>query len=178
MMETPLSRRISFALAYVGFAFTIYFVQLLPLKTVPSVLGKPDVLFVLTVAWMLRRPDLLPIPVVAFVLLCGDLLLQRPPGLFAGFGLCALLFLRTRAHEIRRAGQFTDSLVVWLTLFLVFAVYRLALVIAFLPVPTWTAALTHAAFSMALYPILYWILGPVLGVREVGSRGPDGARVL
>ena len=56
---------------------------LLPLQTTPRSLAGPDLLLAFAVAWCLRRPEFVPPLALALAFLLADLLLQRPPGLWA-----------------------------------------------------------------------------------------------
>lgn len=82
-------------------ACVILLIHLLPLETQTRNWVSPDFLFALTLAWGLRRPDFVPPLLVAAVFLMADLLLQRPPGLFAAVGLIAVEVARRRHEDIR-----------------------------------------------------------------------------
>ena len=53
-----------------------------------TVIG-PDLLIAFALAWSLRRPEYVPTLLLAILFLLGDLLLQRPPGLWALLALLA-----------------------------------------------------------------------------------------
>ncbi|MEM6477934.1 MAG: rod shape-determining protein MreD [Pseudomonadota bacterium] len=126
---------------YALLGLLILFIQLLPLETQTRSFVAPDFLLALTFVWVARRPDLAPTLACAALFLLADLLLQRPPGLWAGLALMATEALRSRADDLR------DMLfsVEW------------AIASAFI------AALyvTYAAFWALLMPyeITYWLLG-------------------
>ena len=54
----------------------------------------PDLMLALTLAWVVRRPDLLPAPLIAAYFFVEDILMMRPPGLWALIVLGATEFLR------------------------------------------------------------------------------------
>lgn len=79
----------------------IIFLHLLPLETRPGQIPAPDIILSLAFCWALRRPEFVPAFLVALVMLLGDLLLSRPPGLFAAIALIAVEMLKARASRLR-----------------------------------------------------------------------------
>ncbi|MEM1101969.1 MAG: rod shape-determining protein MreD [Pseudomonadota bacterium] len=89
-------------------ALTVLFLHLLPLQTGPSGWVGPDLLLALACAWVARRPDLAPMLLVAATFLVADLLLQRPPGLWAALALLATQALRARADDFREMSLISE----------------------------------------------------------------------
>jgi len=84
----------------------ILFLNLLPINTAPRAWGAPDLIPCLIFSWTLRRPSYAPTILVALIAFSADMILQRPPGLFAAAFLIANEFLRSRAADIS-TGTFT-----------------------------------------------------------------------
>jgi len=152
----------------------IFFVELLPLQTQPGSLSRGDPLVPLTMVWVLRRPELLPIPLIVGVFFLADLLLQRPPGLFAALALIGCLFMMSRGGEIRRATLAVETSFACATLVLVYLGYRLILFATLIPVPSLLSALSEIAFTMLYYPIIALLIGPALGIRYPGTSATEG----
>ncbi|MEL6913763.1 MAG: rod shape-determining protein MreD [Pseudomonadota bacterium] len=76
-------------------------VQLLPLGLLPAGWVGPDLVFAFALVWVARRPDFAPVWLLAGLFLLADLLLQRPPGLWAAMALLATEALRARAQDLR-----------------------------------------------------------------------------
>lgn len=96
MVDPVTSQRWLFRVLFVLLAALMLFVRLLPISGSTGGLPGPDLLFCLGFAWVQRRPDVLTPPLLAAVLLLADLLLGRPPGLWAALGLLGAEFLRSR----------------------------------------------------------------------------------
>lgn len=101
MVDPANARRWMYRGLFVLLAAMVLFVQVLPVTMVAGRWPGPDLILALAMAWGLRRPDYLPPLLAAAVLLTADLLLQRPPGLWAGLVVLALEVLRTR-HTLWR----------------------------------------------------------------------------
>ena len=59
----------------------------------------PDVLLCVTFVCCIRRPQYVPMLIIALVFLFQDLLLNRPPGLFASLTLIASEWLKRRSRR-------------------------------------------------------------------------------
>jgi rod shape-determining protein MreD len=97
--------------AFVVLAVVILLFQLLPLETMPRNWAGPDVLLAFAAAWCLRRPEYVPPLALALAFLLADLLLQRPPGLWALLALIGCENLKSRRRSLRDAGFGTE----WIT---------------------------------------------------------------
>ena len=84
--DARLGRRLGAVLTFVALSSALAVVRLLPIDMQPMPLPGPDLMLCLVLAWTIRRPDLLPVWLVAVVMLAADLLLMRPPGLWAAAG--------------------------------------------------------------------------------------------
>ncbi|MEM7295578.1 MAG: rod shape-determining protein MreD [Pseudomonadota bacterium] len=137
---------------FAAVAATLLLAALLPLNVLPRNYAGPDVLLALTRAWVIRKPEHLPFLVIAAVMLLADLLLQRPPGLWAALVLLGSQVLRHRAEPLRDAGFGTELLFAALTILGVFAGYTLITALAFLPQPAASLSLSALAGTLLAYP--------------------------
>ncbi len=150
-----------YQLIYVCLALLIVFMQLVPLRNVPGRLPGPDLLLALTLAWVMRRPDYLPVGLVGMVVLAQDLILMRPPGLWAALVVVACEFLRSRAALTRELTFLMEWLVVSLVMLGMLSAYQLICAIAFVPQPSFGLALVQVLWSAAIFPL-------VVGASQVG----------
>ena len=88
-------------LTFLVFALVILVVQLVPLDLRPATWAPPDLLLPFTLAWMARRPDYLPVWMVGGLFLVADMLLMRPPGLYAAMVVVLAENVRSKALERR-----------------------------------------------------------------------------
>ena len=89
MNEQVSSRLWTMRLAFAFLVLAILFFRLLPLQTDVGGLIWPDFVLGFALAWSVRRPEFVPAVLLAGVFLLSDLLLQRPPGLWAVLALIA-----------------------------------------------------------------------------------------
>ncbi|MEM1373854.1 MAG: rod shape-determining protein MreD [Pseudomonadota bacterium] len=135
--------------AYAGIGLFLLFLQLLPLETAPRGWVGPDFLLALTFVWVARRPDLAPVTLVAAMFLLADLLLQRPPGLWAALALITTELVRIRANDFR------DMIfpVEWA----VISAFTLGFYVVFMVV--WSVAMTYdISFGMLIVQAILTIL--------------------
>ena len=130
----------------------------------------------MTFAWVLRRPDFVPVWLIALVLLIEDLLLMRPPGLWAGLVVLGAEFLRSRAAFSRELGLLPEWAMVAVVMVLAALAYRLVLALAFLPQVALGQALVQLAITILCYPAVVVLSRLAFGLRkpatgEVDARG-------
>ena len=165
-----------FRLISVGLAVVIVFLQLVPLRNVPGRLPGPDLLLVLTLAWVMRRPDYLPPWLVGLVFLVQDLIMMRPPGLWAALMVLACEFLRSRAALTRELTFLVEWLVVSVVMLAMLLAYQLICAIALVPQPAFGLALVQTVWSALIFPLTVWASRIVFGLHkpamgEVDDRG-------
>jgi rod shape-determining protein MreD len=149
------------------------FLRILPIDISPGGLPGPDLVLALTMAWVLRRPAHLPALAIALVWLVEDLLLLRPPGLWALMVLAGTEFLRAR-HAVVREISF---LLEWMMVAGVFAAmtlgYRLVLAIVMVPQDPLDLSLLKLGFTVASYPVMVLLLHFVFRVRKPATGEVD-----
>ncbi len=164
--------------AYVGLSLLVLFAHLIPLETMPRRLAGPDLLVIFTFAWALRRPDYVPAVAIAGVMLLADLLLQRPPGLWAALVLIAAEWLK--AHDRRlSAGTFVEEWLSVAVLVLVISLlYRLVLGVLIVAPGTLFLAVMQFAMTVIFYPVAALLTHLLFGVRRIapGEYDPMGRR--
>lgn len=162
-----------------GFALltlVILFFHLLPLQTSTGGLIWPDFLLCFAFAWSVRRPDYVPSLLLAATFLLSDLLLQRPPGLWAVLALLACEQLKGQSRALRDATLATElaSVAIWIVG--IALAYRLILAVLLIDAPALGPLLIQVIVTVIAYPFVVAITHGVLGVRkaapdELGGKG-------
>ena len=178
---------------FVALAVLLLFFRLLPLgaasgnwpwSSVPNwVLGLfgrepqfwpgPDLLMCLTIAWVMRRPDYLPALLIGLVFLIEDMILMRPPGLWAALILIATEFLRGRAALTRELSFAVEWLLAAGIMLALMIVYRLIFVVSLMPQPGFAFALLQTIWSSLCYPLVVILFSAVLDIRKPATGEVD-----
>jgi rod shape-determining protein MreD len=116
-----------------------------------------------------RRPDYVPTLLLAALFLLADLLLQRPPGLWALLMLLACERLKSQALTVRDAGVPTEFLTVTVLITGVYLINRLVLGTLLIDLPSLGLYLLQMIATLAAYPVAVFITHVVLGVRKVAA---------
>lgn len=143
-----------YRLLFVGLAVLLLFIRLLPVDSGKERLPGPDLILCLICAWTMRRPDFLPIVLVAAVVLVEDLILMRPPGLWAGLVVLAAEFIRSRVALTRELTFPVEWLLVAGIMITLFLGYRLIFALAFIPQAGFRFAMIQVIWSMLCYPMV------------------------
>lgn len=139
-------------LIFLGAALILTFVRLLPLHTTAGHLPGPDILLCLIFAWMVRRPEYLSALMIGVVVLTEDMLLMRPPGLWAALVLIGAEFIRARSALTRELNFGVEWLLVAGVIFAVFFANRTILDLAFVDQPSFGFSLLQIIWSIVAYP--------------------------
>ncbi|MCB1363978.1 MAG: rod shape-determining protein MreD [Rhodobacteraceae bacterium] len=179
-MAEPVSpaRRLLMRAAFIGLALLVMFVHLLPLNTQPRPWAPPDLIVAFAFAWSLRRPDFVPILSIAAVMLTADLMLQRPPGLWALLVVLGCEYLKTRTAGLRESGFAGEWLAVCLTLAAITVANRVVLALLGVPQAQLGLSLIQMLATMAIYPAVVFASQTLMGVRKPapGDSGALGSR--
>ncbi len=159
--------------AFLLLTLVILFFHLLPLETAPRRLAGPDLLLCFAMAWSLRRPDYVPALVLAVAFLLSDLLLQRPPGLWAMLALIGCENLKSRGRSLRDANFAAEWITVGLIIIGIALAYRLVLVLALVDLPSLTLSLSELAMTLLFYPAIATVTHFVMGVRMAAPGDLD-----
>lgn len=158
---------------FVVVAVALIFIRLMPMGGLPGSLPGPDLLMCLILAWLLRRPDYLPALLIVAVVLLEDLLLMRPPGLWAAMMLLGTEFLRSRIALTRELSFVVEWLFISALMLAMFLGFRLVLTVTFLPQVAFGYALAQVLASILFYPVVVWLSHVTLGVHKPGMGEVD-----
>jgi len=130
----------------------LIFAELLPLGSGAERGPRPDLPAVLAFAVLLRRPGLAPVWLLAVLWLLGDMLLQRPPGLWAALLLLVFEFTRDREPRFRDLAFVLEWGFVALALLAATLANRLLLALSLSPLPDAGAVMLHYIVTVLAYP--------------------------
>ena len=167
-------KRAAFALL----VLTILFFHLLPLQTAAGGLIWPDFILTFALAWSVRRPQYVPAVLLAGTFLLADLLLQRPPGLWAVLALIACERVKLQSRSLRDASLTTELATVTAWIVGIGLTYRIILAILLVEMPPIGPSLIQIAATVVSYPLVMGITHAFLGVRKAAPNdiGGKGAR--
>ncbi len=196
-------------IGFILLAFIILFFHLLPLDTQPIglftpdllPLGKtapaearleellreteprrwvaPDLILCFSCAWSLRRPEYVPTFSLALVFLFADLLLQRPPGLWALLALIGCENLKSRARSLRDANFLAEWLTVGVIMIAMTLLNRIVLSLVLVETPNLALSLSELGMTLLFYPLTVLITHALMRVRKTAPGDLDalGKRV-
>jgi|AntRauTorckE6833_2_1112554.scaffolds.fasta_scaffold27700_2 rod shape-determining protein MreD len=176
MSDTFLPRAWLMRALYAGLSAAIVFWLLLPISTIPQGWAGPDLFLALTFAFAARRPDYVPIFLVAALALGMDLLLQRPPGLWAAVTVLGVETLRNRAPALRDLTFLSEWAAVSSTLVVMTLTYRVILTVFVVDQAPLGLSLMQLAATLLVYPLVALVAHGLLGVRKRAPGDLDPAR--
>lgn len=151
---------------YLALVMGILFFQLMPINTVPRVWAGPDLMLALTIAWVLRRPECVPPLLVAALFLLADLLLHRPPGLWAALVLVTAEMLRARYVGLRDMTFAAEWAAVGFALVALTLTYRTILGVMVVDQTPLGLSLIQLIMTLAAYPVVVIISQSLFGIRK------------
>lgn len=173
-MISPATRaRLSGLVLYVLVALVLLFLRLLPVS--PGAIGwpGPNWLLALTLAWVLRRPEQVPALAIALVALVEDLVLMRPPGLWAAVMLLGSEAARNREMRWREQGFVVEWLKVSILMGAMMLANRITSALFLLPVPPLGMILLQLIATVAAYPVAVLFGRLCLGMRRMSLAEAD-----
>lgn len=189
MVERRQTQRFVYVLVFLGTAAVLTFFRLLPIGVYGTAQGietegmpngswlsnfpLPDIMLCLTLAWVIRRPDMLPAPVIVGYFLLEDLLLMRPPGLWALIVLLTTEFLRARNEQLRGYGFWLEYLLVILLLLFMFLANRAILAIVMVPQAPLGLSLQFFLGTVVAYPVIVALSHFAFGLRKPATGEVD-----
>jgi rod shape-determining protein MreD len=193
MVDQRQTQRLMYIALFLGLAAFMTFYRLLPLGSYglsQDVAGQdviaggeagftlanlpaPDFLLCLTLAWVVRRPDLLPAPVIVGYFFIEDILLLRPPGLWALIILIGSEYLRSRTEQLRGYGFWLEYLLVAGLLLVMFLANRAMLAIVMVPQVPLGLSLAQFLGTVAAYPVVVAVSHFVFGLRKPATGEVD-----
>ncbi|MFT5797445.1 MAG: rod shape-determining protein MreD [Candidatus Azotimanducaceae bacterium] len=176
MNEYQTSRVWFMRTCFIVLALVALFMHLLPLSTLPSAWAMPDLLVGFALAWSVRRPDYVPVLLLAIMLLLSDLLLQRPPGLWALLILLCCENLKLRAHSLRAANFAVEWATVAALILGAMLGYRVILAVLLVERPSLGLHLIETTMTILSYPFIVFITHAFMGVRKTIPGDLDAPR--
>lgn len=158
---------------FVGLALVLLFLRLLPIGGQAGEWPGPDLLLCLMLAWVTQRPDYLPAVLIAAVVLLEDLILMRPPGLWAAIVVLATEFLRGRSALTRELGFLAEWLLIAGLMLAMLLGYRVVMAVAFLDQPAFGYAFAQVAMTILCYPFAVGLLHVALQLRKPSTGEVD-----
>lgn len=176
MNEDVSSRLWTMRLAFSLLVLAILFLHLLPLQTGAGGLIWPDFVLCFALAWSVRRPEYVPAVLLALVFLLSDLLLQRPPGLWAVLALIACEQMKSQSRGLRDDSLASEFVSVGLRIVGVGICYHVILAVLLVDGTPLLPALIQIVVTVLAYPFAVAITHGLMGVRkaapnEMGSKG-------
>lgn len=170
---------VTYRLVFVGLAAGLLFLRLLPLESGTDGWPGPDLLLCMICAWTMRRPDFLPVGLVAAVVVMEDLLLMRPPGLWAALVVLAAEFIRSRVALTRELTFAVEWLLVAGIMVSLFVAYRVIFVVALMPQAGFGYAMIQVVWSILCYPLVVAVSRLALDLRKpaMGETDAYGRRL-
>lgn len=154
-------------LLYLALCLILIFILLLPLDILPPSWAGPDLMLALTFAWVVRRPEYVPAVLIGLVALAMDLLLQRPPGLWAALVVGGAETLRNRVLTLRDLGFMAEWASVASTMILTTLGYRIVLAVLMVDQAPLGLSLMQLISTLLIYPVVALVSQGVLGVRKL-----------
>jgi len=173
MADTPTMQVWTGRAVFIGLCGFVLFQQLLPVDARPETWPMPNFLLLIAIAWCARRPDFAPTIVVAAIFLIADLLLQRPPGLWAGLVVILTEVLRRQARQLRNSPMLLEWGSVTVGIIVITVVYRVILAIVLVPMPALGLTLIQLAMTILAYPIVLGVAHTIFGVSRPAPGETD-----
>ena len=151
---------------YAGLCGLVVMFHLLPLGQMDTVVFSPDIILCLTIAWVVRRPEYAPILLIAGVALLADLLLMRPPGLWAALTVLLANSISKQRGKMRSTGFGVEWFRVSFGMAVIFVVERIAFGVLFVTPPSLAAGVAEFAATAICYPIVVGVTAGLLRVRK------------
>ena len=145
----------------------ILFFHLLPLETTPRRWAGPDLLLCFALAWSMRRPEYVPAPALAAAFLLADLLLQRPPGLWALLVLLSCEFLKSRMPPQRETPFLGEWSAVAVIVLSITVINRLVLGLLGVEQAHIALIFVQAIMTLVAYPLVVLVSQSAFGVRRL-----------
>lgn len=176
MSEHNAARPWTMRIAFLALVVVILFFHMLPLQTATGGWIWPDLILAFALAWSVRRPDFVPVVLLAGCFLLADLLLQRPPGLWAVLALVACAQMQHQSRTLRDASLATELMSAAAWIVGVGLGYRIILAILLVETPSLAPALLQIVMTVIAYPVVVAITHVLMGVRkstphDLGSTG-------
>lgn len=176
MTEQTFARLFSKRVLFVLIVCTVLFFHLLPLETSPRRWVGPDLILAFALAWSARRPEYVPSIWLAALFLMTDLLLFRPPGLWAACALLACESMKIRSRSFRDGNFLSEWFTACAFMVLIAIGYRAVMLITLLEPPAFGLSVFELLMTMMFYPVVVAVTHGILGVRHSAPGEVDSAQ--
>lgn len=166
MNDNSLSRLWIMRILFVLLSGLVVFTHLLPLQTTPENWPAPDILLALGFGWALRRGEFVPPLIFGLTMLFADMLLARPPGLYAGLSLIALEMLKARASQLRDMPFMLEWASAAVAVLCVILGYRIILATLLVEQLSLGLALGQSLLTILCYPVVIGFCYVFLQLRK------------
>jgi len=173
MAEARHGRAWVYRALFVAISLGLLFLRLLPLGGEAGKWPGPDLMLCLMLAWVTQRPDHLPAVLIGLVVLVEDLVLMRPPGLWAAIVVLATEFLRARSALTRELGFAAEWVLIAVVMVAMLLGYRLIYSLTFLGQPDFGYAFARTLGSILMYPFVVWGLRVAINLRKPSTGETD-----
>ena len=157
MVMDPSMRILRLRVTYLLIVMLLVLFQTMPIHTSTDQFAMPDIPLLITFVWVMRRPDVMNPVIITMAFLFADMILYRPPGLWALIALCASMFLRLRTIYFKEVIFFYEWLMIAIVIIICFATHQFLLLLTFLPTHNLELLVKRALFTIMLYPIFIWL---------------------
>ena len=134
----------------------------------------PDLILSFACAWSLRRPEYVPALSLALVFLFADLLLQRPPGLWALLALIGCENLKSRARSLRDANFTAEWITVGDVIISITLLNQIVMALMLIDTPKLALILSELGMTLLFYPLIVLITHSLMRVRKTAPGDLDG----
>lgn len=168
MIQLPTRSFVLGTLTFLGAAWLLLFLRLLPLSQGFMGWPGPDMGLALILAWVLRRPDQLSAPVIVLVVLVEDVMLMRPLGLWTAIVLIGSEAARSREPRWRDQPFMVEWVGVGVLIGLMMLGYRITQALFMLPLPALGQVILQYLATVAAYPLAIFLARWLIGLRRTG----------
>jgi len=144
----------------------VVLVQTLPLPGSAESWPDPDLIVAIAFAWTLRRPNLLPPLLVGAVVLVADLIMMRPPGLWALLVVLGCVYLAYRHKDLSQVMFGIDWAYAAGTIVAVHVAYYLLQFPLFLPTMGAVPLVLQALFTILSYPVVVFVSARLFDISK------------
>jgi len=162
-----------YRMIFVGLALAFLVLRLLPLGAEAGHWPGPDLTLCLMLAWVTQRPDHLPALMIVGIVLLEDMVLMRPPGLWAAIVLLATEFLRARSALTRELSFTAEWLLIAGVMVAMLLTWRLAFTLSFMDQPSFGFALAQTIATILCYPLVVGVLRWAINLRKPSTGEVD-----
>ncbi|MGB0505775.1 MAG: rod shape-determining protein MreD [Pikeienuella sp.] len=162
--RVTLYQRLSAAALLIVFGWLAILIEITPINQSVTAPSSPDILFCILAFMAIRRPDTTSVWLVLLLALSRDLLTGGPVGLGALTILAAVESLRIISALLRRRRVIEIAAIITAA-FAINIIQAVLLTVTLADTPSLMPLLERTVFTIATYPIVFFLFRQVLRVR-------------